>query len=76
MITMGKRCWNCGRTITPLRSVRTGIEYCAACGAATDGVGWINAMNEVFGVMRTALRDDKVKNPRDGDLPNREQKKQ
>jgi ribosomal protein L37AE/L43A len=32
-------CWNCGSSGERLRSKRTGIVYCADCGAAMDGLG-------------------------------------
>jgi ribosomal protein L37AE/L43A len=47
MFPLSKRCWNCRRPLETFRSERTGIEYCASCGAATNGGGFITAMNEV-----------------------------
>ena len=58
MGTKGKHCWNCERALQPLRSKRSGIEYCAACGAAIDGVGWISAEDLMSGMTRSDTPDE------------------
>jgi hypothetical protein len=68
MGTTGKHCWNCERALQPLRSKRSGIEYCAACGAAIDGVGWISAEDLISGMTRSDTPDEGTNdgNDRDG----------
>ena len=68
MGTTGKHCWNCQRALQPLRSKRSGIEYCAACGAAIDGVGWISAKDLISGTTRSDTPDEGANdgNERDG----------
>lgn len=58
MSTKGTNCWNCGRTAGTLRSKRSGIDYCAVCGAAMDGAGWISAKDVVFGMTLSDAPDD------------------
>lgn len=58
MSTKGTNCWNCGRIAGTFRSKRSGIEYCAGCGAAMEGTGWISAKDVMFGMTRTDLPDD------------------
>ena len=58
MENTGKHCWNCERALQPLRSKLTAIEYCAACGAAIDGVGWISAKDLLFGMTRSDTPDE------------------
>lgn len=54
--TLSKTCWNCKAEIDILQSPRTGIEYCASCGAAMEGVGWIATMNRTFGAKKTGTQ--------------------
>ena len=35
----GRRCWNCMSDRENVRSPRTGIVYCVACGTALNGPG-------------------------------------
>jgi hypothetical protein len=67
METTGKHCWNCERALQPLRSERSGIEYCAACCAAIDG-GWIAAKVLMSGMTRSDTPDEGAHdgNDRDG----------
>jgi hypothetical protein len=67
MGTTGKHCWNCELELQPIRSKRSGIEYCAACGAAIDGVGWISAEDLRFGVTRKDTPDEGADNSNDHD---------
>ena len=67
MGTTGKHCWNCERALQPLRSERSGIEYCAACGAAMDGVGWISAKDLMSGMTRSDTPDEGTNDGNDRD---------
>ena len=71
MGTTGKHCWNCERALQPLRSKRSGIEYCAACGAAIDGVGWISAEDLVSGTTRRNTSDESANDGNDRDRTDR-----
>jgi hypothetical protein len=67
MLAMSKSCWNCGKNLEILRSQLTGNKYCAACGAAADGVSRITGVNEP---QRPARRNDRVKDRNKDDPPN------
>jgi hypothetical protein len=66
MGTTGKHCWNCGRTLQPLRSKRSGIEYCADCGAAIDG-GWIPVKDLMSEMTRNDTPDEGANDGNDHD---------
>jgi hypothetical protein len=71
MGTTDKYCWNCERALQPLRSKRSGIEYCAACGAAIDGVGWIPAEDLRSGMTRRDTTDEGANDGDDSDRTDR-----
>lgn len=73
MRTKGKHCWNCERTLQPLRSKRSGIEYCAACGAAIDG-GWIAAKDLMSEMTRSDTPDEGANDGNDSDGTDRTKK--
>lgn len=72
METTGKHCWNCERARQPVRSERTGIEYCAACGAAMNVVGWISAKDLMFGMTQSDAPDEEANDCNDRDRTDRE----
>jgi ribosomal protein L37AE/L43A len=68
---MSRRCWNCGHKLEPLRSKRTGIEYCSGCGLAVSGVGWVNAMNKQYGAPHSSSPEEGAKDASESAKPHR-----
>jgi hypothetical protein len=71
MKTMDKHCWNCERARQTVRSERSGIEYCAACGAAMNA-GWISANGPMSGMTPRDTPDEGANDVDDRDSIDRE----